>query len=185
MRTNNIQLQTLTVSEYLKTAQTFTIYYSVFDSPLGFCLIAVTQHHICWFSFLDDPHQQNDMVDLLQATWKGAKITPNTEETTPAFRNIFATENKTINLLLKGTSFQLKVWQALLSIPNGEQRTYEEIAALIQQPTATRASASAIAKNNIAYLIPCHRVIRKNGDTGQYRWGSERKKALLLRESSL
>ena len=87
-----------------------------------------------------------------------------------------------MKILLKGTPFQLKVWEALLSIPIGELTSYKDIAKKINKSSAIRAAASAIAKNNIAYLIPCHRVIRQNGDFGQYRWRKERKQAMIARE---
>ena len=84
---------------------------------------------------------------------------------------------------LKGSPFQIKVWEALLSIPEGHLVSYQDIALSIEKPKAMRATASAIAKNNIAYLIPCHRVIRQNGNFGQYRWQSSRKKAMILWEN--
>jgi AraC family transcriptional regulator, regulatory protein of adaptative response / methylated-DNA-[protein]-cysteine methyltransferase len=82
-------------------------------------------------------------------------------------------------MLLRGTNFQIKVWEALLKIPSGRLACYEDIAKLINKPTAQRAVGSAIGANNIAYLIPCHRVIQKVGTTGNYRWGAYRKKAIL------
>ncbi len=84
-----------------------------------------------------------------------------------------------IPLILEGTNFQVKVWEALLAIPAGHAASYEDVAASMGRPTAVRAVASAVAANHIAYLIPCHRVLRKNGDTGEYRWSATRKKALL------
>jgi AraC family transcriptional regulator of adaptative response/methylated-DNA-[protein]-cysteine methyltransferase len=88
------------------------------------------------------------------------------------------------NLHLEGTDFQKRVWQALLKIPFGKRVSYEEVAQSLNMPKAIRAVASAIAKNQISYIIPCHRVIRKNGQIHNYRWGSERKKAILDWEAS-
>jgi AraC family transcriptional regulator of adaptative response/methylated-DNA-[protein]-cysteine methyltransferase len=86
---------------------------------------------------------------------------------------------------LKGSPFQLQVWEALLRIPEGELVSYGDCAALLGRPEASRAVASAIAKNPVGLLIPCHRVIRNNGEFSQYRWGATRKKALIAREQSL
>jgi AraC family transcriptional regulator of adaptative response/methylated-DNA-[protein]-cysteine methyltransferase len=84
-----------------------------------------------------------------------------------------------ITLLLKGTNFQIKVWRALLQIPPGTAATYGALAEAIDQPTAARAVANAVGKNPIAYLIPCHRVLRESGDFGGYRWGGARKQAIF------
>ena len=84
-----------------------------------------------------------------------------------------------LGLLMKGSPFQLKVWEALLAIPEGQIRTYQQVADAIEEPTAVRAVASAIARNPIGYLIPCHRVIRSTGEFSQYRWGPTRKQAMI------
>jgi AraC family transcriptional regulator of adaptative response/methylated-DNA-[protein]-cysteine methyltransferase len=90
-----------------------------------------------------------------------------------------------LKLLLRGSAFQLKVWEALLAIPSGEIRSYQEVAAGLGDPAATRAVASAIARNSIGYLIPCHRVIRASGEFSRYRWGGERKQAMIAREAGM
>ena len=95
-----------------------------------------------------------------------------------------ACDSKPIHLLLKGSPFKLKVWQALLDIPEGQLARYSDIAEAIDKPKAVRAVASAIANNSIAYLIPCHRVIRNTGILNDYRWGKERKAAMIAREQS-
>ena len=87
-----------------------------------------------------------------------------------------------LNLLIRGTNFQLQVWQALLKIPAGAVCTYSDIATMIDKPKAVRAVGTAIGQNSLAWLIPCHRVIRKSGEAHNYRWGGQRKKALLVRE---
>jgi len=94
------------------------------------------------------------------------------------------TEDRELALDVVGTSFQRKVWKALSTISKGQTRTYSEIAEMIEQPKATRAVASAIANNPVAVLVPCHRVVRKDGTLGGYRWGVQRKRALLEREGS-
>ncbi|HKQ29883.1 MAG TPA: MGMT family protein, partial [Burkholderiales bacterium] len=89
-----------------------------------------------------------------------------------------------LHVFLRGTNFQIKVWEALLRIPPGHVASYEDLAASIGVPSATRAVASAVARNTIGYLIPCHRVIRKSGVIGEYRWGAVRKRALLAWEAT-
>jgi len=89
-----------------------------------------------------------------------------------------------LSVLVRGTNFQVRVWDALLRIPPGAVATYEDIAAAVGQSGATRAVGSAIARNPVAYLIPCHRVIRKTGAFGGYHWGATRKVAMLLRETA-
>ncbi len=84
-----------------------------------------------------------------------------------------------LHLLMKGSPFQLKVWEALLAIPAGEVRTYQQVAQAIEEPAAVRAVASAIGRNHVGYLIPCHRVIRSSGEFSQYRWGATRKQAMI------
>jgi AraC family transcriptional regulator of adaptative response/methylated-DNA-[protein]-cysteine methyltransferase len=100
----------------------------------------------------------------------------------PIFDLCYSNRGKPLNVHLRGTNFQLKVWEALLQIPAGAVTTYEGIAARIGNPGATRAVGTAIGHNPIAVLIPCHRVIRKVGEFGNYRYGALRKKALLARE---
>jgi len=103
-------------------------------------------------------------------------------------KNIFQTDGKKdsrpFNLLVKGTNFQTKVWQALLNIPQGYVASYQDIADYIGHPKAYRAVANVVAVNPVAYLIPCHRVITKSGKIHKYRWGSARKKALVGWEAS-
>jgi AraC family transcriptional regulator of adaptative response/methylated-DNA-[protein]-cysteine methyltransferase len=104
--------------------------------------------------------------------------------TAPLVTRIFS-DHKTgsaLQLHLRGTNFQIKVWEALLNIPTGTVTTYEQIALNIGKPRAIRAVGSAVGDNPIAYLIPCHRVIRKSGEFGNYMWGSARKKAILVKE---
>jgi AraC family transcriptional regulator of adaptative response/methylated-DNA-[protein]-cysteine methyltransferase len=129
-------------------------------------------------------------VDELRAQWAGAALVEDPAYTQPLVDLIFPPDHaapngqRQVNLLLKGTNFQLKVWEALLRIPAGAAATYEDVAHAIGQPGAARAVGGAVGANNIAYLIPCHRVIRKSGVIQDYRWGATRKKAMLGWESA-
>ena len=179
-----IQCEGMTPGEYKNTGKGLTLTYGVGSSPFGSCFIAVTPRGICRLAFFDTDEDYQQLEKSLYLEWGNANITQDNNKITPYLTTIFGPKDhsKPLRLLLKGSSFQLKVWEALLSIPAGDLVTYQAIATTIEQPTAVRATASAIARNNIAYLIPCHRVIRQNGDFGQYRWQAERKQAMIAWE---
>jgi len=142
--------------------------------------IATTARGILELTFLSDTESIEEIIRLKNEFPK-ADFVENQEETVKYVNQIFVEKSdaKSINLLLRGTNFQIKVWEALLKIPSGRLACYEDIAQLIDNPTAQRAVGTAIGANHIAYLIPCHRVIQKVGTTGNYRWGQYRKKAIL------
>ena len=181
-----INTEAMTPAQYRSLGKGLNIHYGTHDSPFGTYLIAATEKGICQLNFIEDNEQQ--VLEQLEDNWGQATLIDNPAATEKYHRKIFAgniTEKEQITLLLKGTNFQIQVWQALLKIPFGKITTYEEVASLMGKPSATRASASAIARNNIAWLIPCHRVVRKIGDSGQYRWGAPRKKIILGYEGSV
>ena len=124
----------------------------------------------------------------LKASWPQAAFVADDEATRPFINPIFnlsdTEERPSLPLYLKGTKFQIQVWQALLKIPVGTAVSYGSVAQMIGNPKASRAVGSATGNNPIAYLIPCHRVIQQAGKLGQYRWGSSRKKAILGWESA-
>lgn len=162
-----------------------SIRYAVIDTFLGKTLIAATPKGICRLQFADDP---DALVDALNADFAKATIEPANDE----FRQLV---EQTINALgtpdalklpldVRGTAFQTKVWHALRQIPHGSTVSYGDLARHIGHPTASRAVASACGSNQIAVLIPCHRVIGKNGSLTGYRWGVDRKQLLLKREQS-
>ncbi len=159
-----------------------TVRYGVHDSPFGRCLIGSTDRGVCWLSFHDDV-DADDGVESVRDDWVNADLVPDHKGTAVwrdrIFERVAAGESGPLPVLLAGTNFQLKVWRALLRVPPGGLCTYGSLAARIDRPTATRAVASAVAANRIAYLIPCHRVIRSMGFAGQYRWGAARKRALI------
>lgn len=181
-----IQFEGMTPGEYKKLGKNITIDYGTSPSPFGECFIAITNKGICKLAFFDTPEELNQIVNDLETEWPFATLQINTDKIRPIAQKIFpqnASQKSSLKLLLKGTPFQIKVWEALLSIPEGNLVSYQDVANTIQSPKAVRAVASAIAKNHIAYLIPCHRVIRQNGDFGQYRWNQYRKQALIAWEA--
>jgi len=168
-----------------------TIDYGVFPCSFGNCFIAKKSTAIVKLTFFDRPHQLESAINELQHDWPHSTVKHNAQAVSDDYQLIFNHTGKpnpnatkpSINLLLKGTDFQIKVWQALLCLAQGGLYSYQHIATLSQHPTATRAAGSAIGKNPIAYLIPCHRIIRSTGEINQYRWGIARKAALLGKES--
>jgi AraC family transcriptional regulator of adaptative response/methylated-DNA-[protein]-cysteine methyltransferase len=179
--------ESMTPGEYKLLSMGLTINYGIFHSPFGLCLIATTQRGICKLAFFDTQDEQQQLKQELHSEWSNTLIIQDQDHVKPLFVEIFEKQDQSSNslkLLLKGSPFQLKVWGALLTIPKGHLTSYQQVSNVIGKPSACRAVASAIAKNSIAYLIPCHRVIKKNGDFGQYRWGDVRKKKLIAREAN-
>ena len=180
-----VTTEAVTPGEYKSRGEGVTIRYGIHLTPFGKCLIGLTEHGICHLSFVQTG--EGDAIDNLVTEWKEARMVEDYRSTAalvePIFDLRFSTRIKQpLTLHLRGTNFQLKVWEALLQIPTGTVTTYEGLAQLIGQPSASRAVGSAVGHNPIAVLIPCHRVIRKVGDFGNYRYGAQRKKALLARE---
>tara|TARA_R110001592_G_scaffold175466_5_gene414724 strand:+ start:48373 stop:49236 length:864 start_codon:yes stop_codon:yes gene_type:complete len=179
--------ESVTPGEYKSLGQGLDIYYGIHSCLFGYCLIAVTSRGLCKLAFFDDDNEREALISELYLEWNNATIRHNNEHTESFYQGIFlheACDSKPIHLLLKGSPFKLKVWQALLDIPEGQLARYSDIAEAIDKPKAVRAVASAIANNSIAYLIPCHRVIRNTGILNDYRWGKERKAAMIAREQS-
>lgn len=162
--------------------KSLNMYYGVHPSPFGRCLIAVTDKGICHLSFLTEDSGKSE-VDELKLEWSSARIVRDQYLTAKFIERIFNKNLKDIperlNLYIRGTNFQLKVWEALLKIPPGFMLSYEDTALIAGRPDAVRAVASAVARNPISFIIPCHRVIRKMGVIHNYRWGKEKKLAIL------
>lgn len=183
-----ITCEGMTPGDYRRHGQGLRICFGLHESPFGGCLLAATERGICKLAFFDTDVERERLERELVGEWDQACIERDDVVTRPLMRAAFATdmrERRPLHLLLRGSRFQLKVWAALLSVPAGELVAYEQVAAMIGSPAATRTVASAIAKNHIGYLIPCHRVIRKSGAFGRYRWGDHRKQAIVGWEASL
>lgn len=174
--------EAVTPGEYKQRGQGVIIRYSVHPSPFGECLVANTDRGICNLMFVDEQNH-GDAISVLERTWPAAEIEEDHEDTRyviDEMTDLFRMHTPTpLRLNLHGTNFQIKVWEALLRIPPGSVVSYQDIAIYIGAPNASRAVGNAISRNPIPVLIPCHRVIRKTGQYGGYRWGVSRKKALL------
>ena len=178
-----VTTEAVSPGEYKSRGEGVTIRYGLHASPFGKCLIAVTDRGICHLGFVQA--SEGNAIDNFVADWKNARMIEDHKHTAPLIESVFDVSSRgKLNLHLRGTNFQLKVWEALLKIPAGTVTTYEGLAERIGQPTASRAVGTAVGHNPIAVLIPCHRVIRKIGEFGNYRYGAPRKKALLAIEYS-
>ncbi|MFA7555393.1 MAG: bifunctional helix-turn-helix domain-containing protein/methylated-DNA--[protein]-cysteine S-methyltransferase [Spongiibacteraceae bacterium] len=180
-----ITLEAVTPGELKTAGAGLSIDYGSHSSPFGHCFIACTSRGIHRLEFVEE-NNIKDCVTELQREWPQATIKKNQLSTQVLIEGLFSNHrnHQPIKLWIKGSHFQFKVWEALLSIPYGSLSTYSSIAASIEQPAAARAVGSAVAKNPIALLIPCHRVIQASGALGGYRWGLARKQALIGDEAS-
>lgn len=153
--------------------------------PFGNTFVVLLEDKVCQLSFCNiDDKTSKDSLKQLQILHPTKKMIKNDSKVQELINNIFSKDKRIETAYLsQGSAFQNKVWEELTHIPYGETRSYQDIAKSIGQPSATRAVASAIAKNKIAYIIPCHRVIRSDGQFGQYRWGMELKRKLLIWEA--
>ena len=182
-----VTFEAVTPGEFKKFGQDLEITYGFHPSPFGECMLATTQRGICALRFTS-PKSKTSIISGLKQEWPQAHFIQDQASTLPVVQSLFApyqgNKQARFHLLLKGTNFQIQVWQALLAIPPRAMVTYQDLAAQVATPTAARAVANAIAHNPIGYLIPCHRVISKTGRTHHYRWGGTRKKAILGWEAS-
>jgi AraC family transcriptional regulator of adaptative response/methylated-DNA-[protein]-cysteine methyltransferase len=169
-----VNVYAMTPGEIKQRGAGLTICYGFHDSPFGECLIGITERGVCGLRF----GERGAALETLRADWPAARFVLDQTTTQPVMTQIFGAEGQ-LSLLLKGTNFQIRVWEALLRIPPGALVTYGDIAAYLGQPSASRAVGSAVGSNPIAYLIPCHRVIRRTGVIGEYRWHPARKKAMI------
>lgn len=178
-----VNTEAITPGEYKSRGAGLTIRYGLHPTPFGQCLIGVTDRGVCHLSFVEQ--NEGEAIDELVAEWKQARMIEDHQATASLVEPIFDLSRRShepLTVHLRGTNFQIKVWEALVRIPAGSVTTYQRIAEQIGQPHATRAVGTAVGHNPIAVLIPCHRVIRKLGEFGNYRYGAARKKALLAQE---
>jgi AraC family transcriptional regulator, regulatory protein of adaptative response / methylated-DNA-[protein]-cysteine methyltransferase len=172
--------EAVTPGEYRRQGAGLRIAYGFHETPFGRCLVATTARGICALQFV--PGGDREAQEVLASRWPQAALVEEPGETAPLVERIFAVPGEAVlpfHLLLRGTNFQVRVWQALLAIPPGAMVSYQDVAVYIGRPKASRAVGRAVAENPVAYLIPCHRVITSAGEAHRYRWGTARKKAML------
>jgi AraC family transcriptional regulator of adaptative response/methylated-DNA-[protein]-cysteine methyltransferase len=183
-----VKLEAVTPGEYRTGGAGLEIQAGFHETPFGECLLALSQRGVVGLSFVET--NRRVLWRDLEERWPGATIAERPRETAPVAARVFrALEIRDpeglvpLSLLVRGTNFQVKVWNALLRIPPGCVATYEDVAGMVHAPRAVRAAGTAIGRNPVAFLIPCHRVIRGTGALGGYRWGLERKRAMLAWEA--
>ena len=176
--------EAVTPGEWKAMGEGLTLRYGWHDSPFGDCLIVATERGVCGLGFALPEGRGATEEDLLSC-WDQARVVADATATAPHARRAFGEDAAgTLRLVLRGTPFQLKVWEALLRIPPGAVVSYEGLAAHLGRPGSARAVAGAVALNPVSWLVPCHRVIRGTGMITGYRWGPSRKRAMLAWEAA-
>jgi AraC family transcriptional regulator of adaptative response/methylated-DNA-[protein]-cysteine methyltransferase len=177
-----VSCEAVTPGEYKNKGAGVNITFGFHPSPFGECLLAKTERGVCGFYFIKNGNQR-DVFAEFKHYWQKAKLTEDPAATASLISQIFnpslGKNKEPLHLILKGTNFQIKVWEALTRIPFGTVVTYEDVAIQVGLPKATRAVGTAVGHNPISYIIPCHRVIRKTAEFGSYGGGPARKKAIL------
>jgi len=183
-----VACEAVTPAQSRARGEGLSIRYGIHPSPFGRCLLAVTDRGVCGLRFIRDGNE-GEPVAWLARRWERAKLIADPRYTRPYVDRIFpssgAPVHAPLHLYVRGTNFQIQVWQALLRIPLGSAVSYEELACAVGLPRGARAVGGAVGQNPIPFLIPCHRVIRKLGEFGNYGEGPARKKAILGWESAL
>ena len=184
-----VRWEAMSPGAFARGGEGLAIRWGWFDSPFGPALVMATDRGICGLAFAAETGPEAAMADL-RSRWPKATYVEAPEAIRPWVEAAFGAAEgaegagDAAPLHLIGAPFQIKVWEALLSIPSGHVATYSDIAARVGNPRAVRAVGTAIGRNPVSWLIPCHRAIRKTGGLGGYRWGLPVKRALLARESA-
>ena len=179
-----VNIEAVTPGEYRRGGAGLVIRHAIHESPFGPCLLMHTERGICALAFVDDGNDARTLACMARR-WPNARLIADREAGEALAARAFAApgnEGDPVTLLLHGTPFQIQVWNALLRVPMGSVTSYQALANYIGNPDASRAVGTANGANPISYLIPCHRVIRKSGALGGYRWGLGRKLAMLSQE---
>ena len=174
-----IKIEGMTPGEYKNGGAQLQINYSFAESPFGSLIVAATPKGICYMAFADDPDLAFQELQQLFPNAKYRQVLDMMQQNALYIFGKDWSRLQELKLHLKGTDFQIKVWETLLKVPVGELSTYSAIASAIDNPKASRAVGSAVGDNPVAFLIPCHRVIKSTGELGQYHWGSPRKTAMI------
>jgi AraC family transcriptional regulator of adaptative response/methylated-DNA-[protein]-cysteine methyltransferase len=177
-----VTCEAVTPGEYKAQGEGLEIAYGYHATPFGECMLARTDRGICGLSFVQNDDRRPVFAGLAHR-WQNAKLIENPDATRPLIKRIFnpseEKDSTTLHLVLSGTNFQIKVWEALIKIPMGAVVSYEDVAAHIGMPKASRAVGNAVGNNPVSFVIPCHRVIRKTAEFGNYGGGVARKLMIL------
>lgn len=178
-----VNLEAMSPQQYRSGGEGLQLFYSIADTPFGDALLVQTSRGgICHLSFIDQPREQ--VLAQLRRQWSAAEWGEQAGLAAALLEPLFSSSANpaAITLTIPATNFRLQVWRALLSVPEGTLVSYQQLAAMAGHTSAVRAVASAVAANPVAWLIPCHRVIRASGEFGNYRWSRPRKQAMLVWE---
>ena len=178
-----VTYEPMTLGDYKREDDGVKIVYGIHPSPFGPCFIGQTERGVCALGFADDAASSTPLEDFKER-WCNADFHEDHGQTAGTSARIFGAAREKLALDLRGTNFQLKVWEALLRIPPGAVVSYDALAGVLAKPGAARAVGNAVAANPVSYLVPCHRVIRKSGRFHNYYWGPERKRAMLAWEAA-
>ena len=180
-----VSIEAVTPGQYKRLGNGLKIYYGVHPCPIGMMLLAQTGKGICELAFGSMEVLDREVKDM-ERRWPAAQVSHAPQRTAPTADRLFSPGNREqtgqkteFQLFVKGTNFQVNVWRALLRIPEGSLISYKQLAQMTGNPSAVRATASAVGANPVSYLIPCHRILRTSGELGGYHWGLERKRALI------
>jgi AraC family transcriptional regulator of adaptative response/methylated-DNA-[protein]-cysteine methyltransferase len=179
-----VRWEAMSPGEFARKGDGLTVYWGRFESPFGPAIVMGTDKGISGMGFSDEMGEEAAMQDLIRR-WPNAEFVEDPMRLKPWVDAAFGvTQAGNAKLFLMGAPFQIKVWEALLTIPSGQVTTYSEIAQSIGNPKAVRAVGTAVGRNPISWLIPCHRALRKSGGLGGYHWGLPVKRAMLAYESA-
>ncbi len=182
-----ITCEAMTPGEIRQGGKGVTLFFGTAECPFGLALIGWTERGICDLVFFQTDEEAAVKQAELSQQWPQATLIEDQQGAADYLARVFPTQPSPgkLHLLLRGTNFQIKVWEALLATEPGQLVSYSQLAQAADSPRAQRAVGSAVAVNNIGFLIPCHRVIRESGEPGNYRWGAERKQAIHTWEQGL
>ena len=181
-----LRWEAMSPGDFARRGEGLTVYWGWFDSPFGLALVMGTEKGICGMGFASETGEEAAMEDMI-SRWPNARFVEDPMMLRPWALAAFGAdgqEREIAPLYLIGAPFQIKVWEALLQVPSGQVTTYSEIAHAIGKPRAVRAVGTAVGRNPISFLIPCHRALRKSGELGGYHWGLPVKRAILAWESA-
>jgi AraC family transcriptional regulator, regulatory protein of adaptative response / methylated-DNA-[protein]-cysteine methyltransferase len=174
--------EAMSPGEWKAGGEGLTLAYGFHPSPFGIALVIATERGLAGLAFAD-PGEEAAALDDMQRRWPRAQLRDDTARTAPLARRIFDPRlwqrDRPLQVVMIGTDFEVRVWETLLKVPMGHATTYSDIATKIRAPKAARAVGAAVGKNPISFVVPCHRVIGKNGDLTGYHWGLTRKRAML------
>ena len=185
-----VSIEAVTPGQYKRSGNGLQIRYGVHPSPFGLMFLALTDKGICELAFGTEEVLEKEAEALLKR-WPAAQVFHDPQSTAHTAGRLFSPRYGTqdghesgFHLFVKGTNFQVNVWRALLRVREGSLISYKQLARLTGNPTAVRATASAVGANPVSYLIPCHRILRSSGALGGYHWGIDRKRAMIAWDSA-